>query len=233
MAASPPKRIYGDVFRLCSEPGAQPVTISDVARVSRLRPGVITHWFGDMETLYRLAVSDRIAALATPLGWSPGPGQPVRDLMAGHARVCAELFASEDYRRLLYLVVRDGAAFPWLAKKHESAILEVMRDGLVRIVAQARASAGTRLEIRASATRAFVARLQGELALPMLLPGQKTPTHMKVRQVIEQVVAEAAGAVYPSSLVIAALEQFATHRPRQMPPPVRTPADDQRIAALR
>ncbi|HEX4736107.1 MAG TPA: TetR/AcrR family transcriptional regulator C-terminal domain-containing protein [Allosphingosinicella sp.] len=231
MHGLPPRRLYGDVFRLLSEPGSQPVTVRDVARVSQLRPGIITHWFGDMETLYRLAVADRIAALAARLGWSPEPDQPVGCVIAKHARICADLFAGEDYRRLLYLVVRDGASFPWLAKKHESAILEAMRDSLARVVGRARAPSGMRLEIRASATRAFVARLQGELALPMLLPGQKPPTHMKVRQAIEQVTAEAVGAVYSSGLVIAALEQFAARRTPPMPPPVPAPAGDWRIAA--
>ncbi len=233
MHGLPPKRVYRDAFRLCSEPGPRQVSVSDVARASRLRPGVVNHWFGDMETLYRLAVTERVAALAAPLDWSPEPGQAVGDVIAEHGRICADLFESEDYRRLLYLVVRDGAAFPWLAKKHESAILEAMRDGLARIVARARAPAGTRLEIRASATRAFVTRLQAELALPMLLPGQKPPIRMKVRQVIEEVAADAARAVYSSGLVIAALEQFAERRARQAPPALRVRADDRRIAAHR
>lgn len=213
-------KLYHQVFRLYSEPDRRRVTVREIVKAAGVPSNSIYYWYGDIDTLYRMAVSDRISALAGQLKWSPAPGDGPRAAVFEFARICASLFASEDYRRLLYLVVRDGALYPWLTKRHQSEILDAMQSALGKAVPKAGLATGARLEIRASACRAFVKRLQGELALPMLVPGQKDRTQQEVRQLIEAVAAETLAAVYSAGAVVHALEGL----------PVRAPAGAERPA---
>jgi predicted dienelactone hydrolase len=114
------------------------------------------------------------------------------------------LFASEPYRRLAFLLMRDGLSRPWLVTQHREGVIEAVQAALARIVHQARGSA----EIRSSGTRAFVERLQRELALPMLLPRQKGPTAREMAMVAEQAAEVAIASVYHAGTIAAALGQL-------------------------
>ncbi|MDB5692714.1 MAG: hypothetical protein JWO81_1777 [Alphaproteobacteria bacterium] len=197
-------RLLREAFRLCSQPGPHPPPVDAVAKASGSSAALILYWYGDVETLFRLAVVDRAAALAAPLAWSPPPGTPLGEAVLCYTGISAALFASEDYRRLAYLVMRDGVSSPWLVRQHERNIVEAVEAGLGRVVAQAR----PRSAILSSGTRAFVKRLQGELALPMLLPRQKQPTRREIRALVETVCDRALNSVYSTAAVARALEQI-------------------------
>jgi AcrR family transcriptional regulator len=217
-------RVLEAAFRLASEPGLAPLSIAAVAAASGARPRSIRHWFGDAETLYRLAVARELAALAAPLAWSPAPGTRRRDAVGHFARICAELFSSEAYRRLAFLLMRDGALRPWLVGQHRREVIEAVQAGLARVVRQASGGA----EIRSSGTRAFAGRLQRELALPTLLPGQKGPTRREMITIAEEAADAAMNSVYAADAIPAALGQLvprtAWRNPRLPagPPPAGT-----------
>jgi AcrR family transcriptional regulator len=201
-------RLLRTAFRLHSEPGLRRPSVRAIAASAGMSARSTYYWYGDIATLYRLAVTRQIEALAAPLSWSPAPATLLREAVMLYAEICARLFASEDYRRLAYLVMRDGAANPWLVRKHEQGIMEAARAGLARVVGQIRTPREIQLEIRASGTRAFVKRLQGELALPMLLPRQKEPTRIEVRALAEKITSEALESVYSTAAIADALGQL-------------------------
>ena len=191
-------------FRLASDPGGAPPSAAGVAKASGIGARSILYWYGAAETLYRLAVARRIAALTAPLAWNPPGNARPRDAVAGYAQVCAELFSSEAYRRLAYLLVRDGPPRPWLAGLHRQGVIEPMQAGLARIVRRSSPSA----EIRASGTRAFVERLQRELALPMLMPSRKEASARQVAATAEAAADAAMAAIYRPGTISLALGQL-------------------------
>ncbi|HEX4739373.1 MAG TPA: hypothetical protein VH331_17635 [Allosphingosinicella sp.] len=200
-------RLLRTAFRLFSEPGPGQPTRAQIAEAAGIAPAAIRHWYHDPETLYRLAVIRRIAGFAVPLRLRPRGAPPLREAIRAYAATCAAVFASDDYRRLLYLVMRDGRACPWLVAAHERGVVEVARAGLSRIVRQAGVP-GAGLEIRAGGTRAFVRRLQERLSLSMLLPDRKHPTHLELRALIESVAGEALASVYSGPTLARALEEI-------------------------
>src|SRR3954447_26657932 len=201
MLSSTRTKLHHAVFQLHSEPGGGKVTVRQIVKAGGVPTNSLYYWYGDIDTLYRLAVTDHIAALKDELEWSPDPALSVRAALVDYARTCATVLGSDAYQRLLYLVVRDGAAQPWLVKKHQSEILDFVQATLARLVARTGRANGVQLEIRSSAGRAFVKRLQSELALPMLLPGQKPPTRQEVRLLTESVANAAFGACYSTRMV--------------------------------
>jgi hypothetical protein len=203
-------RLLREAFRLYARPGPHPPTIEEIATASSVPADLILYWYGDVETLCRLAVTDRVAALAAPLAWSPPPRTGLREAVLCYAAISAALFASEDYRRLAYLMMRDGASTPWLVRQHERNIVGTLGTGLARVVAEA----DSRSAILASGTRTYVKRLQAELALPMLLPGQKQPTRREIRTLVESVSDQVLRSVYSSI----AIEQI-WRPPAGLPPP--------------
>jgi AcrR family transcriptional regulator len=213
-------RLLQAVFRLYSEPGLHRPSVRDIVKAARIGSKLIYYWYGDIETLYRFAVGRHVDALTAGLSGSAPAGGGPRDTILHYTRICAALFASEDYRRLAYLVMRDGPFDPWLVRKHERDVVERVQAGLARVVGEARTPPATRLEIRSSGTRAFVRRLQSELALPMLMPRQKGPTHMEIRFLVERTSDEALKAVYSTNAVATALDQLVRQPASQPRPPV-------------
>ncbi|HEY0414510.1 MAG TPA: hypothetical protein VGD66_15355 [Allosphingosinicella sp.] len=199
-------RLHDAVFRLQSDPARTRVTVRDVVAAAGIDSGTLYHWYGDMETLYRLSVAAQIAAIEAALAPACDAETSVRGAILAYAARCAGQFESERYRRLLYLVVRDGAARPWLPKKHEAAIVERARIGLKQAVAGAGRRAGSALDLRASAGRAFVRRLHEEIALPMLVPGRRPLTRHELRQICQEAADSALAAVYPVRAVVRGLE---------------------------
>jgi AcrR family transcriptional regulator len=195
-------------FRLASDPGGVPPTTAGVAKASGVGARSILYWYGDGETLYRLAVARQAAALTAPLAEAPPPGAALRAAILDYARRCADLFASDAYRRLAFLLMRDGPSRPWLVARHRQSVIEPVEAGLARVV---RLTGGT-AEIRSSGTRAFVARLQRELALPMLLPGEKGPTARELAEIAETAAGLAMKAVYETGTVAAALGHLVRQR---------------------
>src|SRR4051794_36120367 len=115
-------RLHRAVFQLYSEPAGK-VTVRQIVKAGGVPTNSLYYWYGDIDTLYRLSSTDHIAALRDELDWSLDPALSVRTALLDYARTCAAAFGSEAYRRLLYLVVRDGAVRPWLVKKHQSELL--------------------------------------------------------------------------------------------------------------
>jgi hypothetical protein len=135
-------------FILWSRRAPTTVTIEQLAAEARVDADYIRHWYTDVETLLRLTVDEAIKELAAPLANVRHDGL-LQGGMLEYAHICAQLFASETYGRLCYVVVRDAPVYPWLVKKHD-ALIEQVQLGVNRVVREARDERGMKLEIRAS-----------------------------------------------------------------------------------
>ncbi|MBV8687494.1 MAG: hypothetical protein JOZ90_14310 [Alphaproteobacteria bacterium] len=206
---APVERIETQAFQLYSDPCRGPIAERELAEAAGVEPATLAYWYGDMETLYRASVFRVLARLEARLGPAPGGGGgSVRVAVAAQAERCAALFGSDSYRRLLYLVVRDGAVRPWLPKKHQARIFEKARLGLEQAIAAAGRAQGARLEIRATASRGFVRRLHEEIALPRLVPGLRAPTRRELRHLCDSATAAALAAVYSAGALARGLESL-------------------------
>ena len=187
-------------------------TVRDVAKAGKVSPSWIYYWYGNIDTLYRLAIKSRVSQLASVLNWSSAHDGTVRATVQDFAQVCAQLFASDRYRRLLYLVVRDGPHNPWLIKAHQELILDKAKATLASTVSKAGALSGLCLDIRASAAHAFVTRFQNDLALPMLLPKKKEPTTAEIRRLVQINVDQAMGGIYCIGTTLMLMERASPRR---------------------
>jgi AcrR family transcriptional regulator len=204
------RRLLDAAFRIWSERGAGEGMLERIARAAKADPERILYWYDDLETLFRLAVDSRVKALLAPLESCCAPAAPVREVVRNYAEACVELLASDDYRRLCYVVIRDGTLYPWLIRKHDAVLLGTMQSLLGRLVRRAVEKPGIALDIRASGTRAFVSDLQRELALPMLLPKRKEPTRLEMRLLVARATEQAMRSVYPAGTIVESLVLAAT-----------------------
>jgi hypothetical protein len=209
-----PGKLYKAVFELYSDVHVRRVTLRAIVKAASLPADKIYYWYGDMDTLYRLSVKEVMTALSRRLDWTPEPGTGPREAVLQYTAICADLFETEEYGRLLYMVVRDGRIYPWLAADHRKHILEAMESNLARLVRLAGRSAGSNLDIRASGRRRFVDRLQAALAMQKLLPGQKSLEKRERRLLLEAAGADALAAVYTAGFFSGAI---AVHAPQRTP----------------
>ena len=200
------ERVQEAVFHLYSTPHAERITVRNVVKAAGLPSNTINHWYGGLENLYRVSVLMQISRLSQCLKQLPPKGISPRHAVLAYSGLCADIFASDTYNRLLYLVVRDGALNSWLPQRHRSEILQVVERNLSIVVLTSGAARGERLEMRWSAARAFVKRLQSELALPMLIPGHKGFRNRELRQFVESIATEAMAAVYSERDFVRVLE---------------------------
>jgi hypothetical protein len=187
-------RLMSRAYWCCSARGSGDIALEDVAREAEIDVGELRFWYNDVGTLLRLAVDREIGAMKARLRCKV-TGRPLDVAVTDYAKACAEMFASDAYCRLCYMVVRDAERYPWLKARH-AALMDSVKQRLSRLVAEEGAARGSRVGLRSSGTRAFVNRLQRELALPHLLPRQKPATASERRRIAEAATRDVLDSVY-------------------------------------
>ena len=97
-------------------------------------------------------------------------GQTLHERVLSFARELIKYLSSDDYRLMLFLVVRDTRRFPWLALTYRRHIVIPIRDAIEELIRDY----GRKLErytaLRNGAAEAFIETLEAQFALGALLP---------------------------------------------------------------
>ncbi len=126
----------------------------------------------------------------------PPAHQSVREAVRGYAVRVAALFASERYRKLLYIVVRDGRENEWLAEAYEGRVTRPIRAKLTGLVRRAGLLSGAALVLRPNSEQRFLAKLENFFVLPALKPDFVEPSADEASAVIEAAVNDIVAATF-------------------------------------
>ena len=126
--------------------------------------------FDNAERLFRAVATHLIDQVAAAAGYEAELGASVRTAIAGHAAFLADLFDSEAYRGLAFLVVRNGRHHRWLEEAYEKRVVARICADFEAMVQQAGLNGGSPILVRAGVARRYFKRLETELVLSRLLP---------------------------------------------------------------
>jgi hypothetical protein len=112
----------------------------------------------------------------------------------------AGIVASEKYRQLLYLLLRDRAAHPWIEEIYERRVARPLCRGLERAVQEAGDRIGAAIFFRGNVVRRCLRKLEASLALPRLLPGGEGEEAEQRARLVQAVAGEAMAASYAYEL---------------------------------
>lgn len=126
--------------------------------------------FDNAERLFRAVATHLIDQVAAAATYEAEPNASVRTAIAGHAAFLADLFDSEAYRGLAFLVVRNGRHHQWLEEAYEKRVVARICEDFEAMVQQAGLNGGSPILVRAGIARRYFKRLETELVLSRLLP---------------------------------------------------------------
>ena len=152
--------------------------------------------------LYRRAVLADFTDAGSALREGPPMGAGLSSTAAAaRAAHAAGVFGSPTYQSIAYLLVRDGAALPWLAAEHGACVLRPAAYDIAR-------GFGGRLRpgeipLALEAVETALERLQRAMMLPRLvpLPGQSEPDD-------HEAIGEAAAALLKAAATARAASQW-------------------------
>lgn len=126
--------------------------------------------FDNVDRLFRAVAAGLIDEIAAAASYQVQPDASVRAAIAGHAAFLADLFDSEAYRGLAYIVVRNGRHHRWLEDAYERRVVARICADFEAMVQQAGLNGGAPILVRAGVARRYFKRLETELVLARLLP---------------------------------------------------------------
>jgi len=141
-----------------------------VAEASGLSSWQLRRSFSNADCLYRATVSSLINQISSRISQGPTSSASVCESIRAFVSHCAQIVEAPSYNRLLYLLIRDGRACPFVNESYEEKILRPMKQGLERAVEDAGRRCGTVIGVRKGAANHLVRTLEIGLAVPRLLP---------------------------------------------------------------
>ena len=145
-------------------------SVRQLAAMSGLHYHYVWRRFPDQEQARRKTLESWIKelALSAPSVPPSGPSLHARVTVLGRAMV--SFLASDEYRLMLYLVVRDAARYPWLRQCYGRHIVAPMRGVIDALVADYGERLGRYTALRKGAADSFFAELESAFALRTLRP---------------------------------------------------------------
>ncbi|MEM8695959.1 MAG: TetR/AcrR family transcriptional regulator [Pseudomonadota bacterium] len=134
----------------------------------------ISYWqvyysFDGLEDIYRACVSRLVDTIADRIDNPPAPHSSVNRTVQDYVRHAADIVASEEYRHLLFLRLRDGHSEHWLKTAYDGKVAEPLRTGLEAAVAEAGERHDLKIVLLHGARERCLMMLETALALPKLL----------------------------------------------------------------
>lgn len=145
-------------------------SVRQLAAMSGLHYHYVWRRFPDQEQARRKTLEGWIKELALSGPAIPPSGPSLHARITALARSMAGFFASDDYRLMLYLVVRDAARYPWLRHDYGRHIVAPMRGLIDALVNDYGERLGRYTALRKGAADSFFAELESVFALRALRP---------------------------------------------------------------
>lgn len=131
------ERILQAALAAFAEHGFDGASTRDIARAAGVNQGLITYHYGDKEKLWRAAVDDLFARLATefeaPMRLLGEVDPPTRLRMTVRHFVRFSAAHPELHRLIVQEGKRDGARLRWLVDRHIRPLFEIGRDTIAAV----------------------------------------------------------------------------------------------------
>jgi hypothetical protein len=145
-------------------------SVRQLAALSGLHYHYVWRRYPDPEQARRKTLEGWIRELALSGPAVPPSGPSLHARVTALARSMAGFFGSDDYRLMLYLVVRDAARYPWLRQCYGRHMVTPMRGVIDALIADYGERLGRYAALRKGAADSFLAELESVFALRTLRP---------------------------------------------------------------
>lgn len=152
--------------------------------------------FENVDGLFRAAGLHLIETVHAETTYQATDSPSVVEAIHHYAEFVAQLVSGDDYRNLLYFVVRNGRHHPWLVSAYERRVAAPIADRLKQVILDAGRRHGATILLRDEAARRFLKRIETELALCELLPTGSTPAPEDCARALRDIVRETFAATY-------------------------------------
>jgi hypothetical protein len=152
------------------------------------------------EHLIRRAVLRHASRLVPAKGAAPEPAATISTTIHAWVAHLAEIVAAEEYRQLLYLLLRDRAVHPWIEEIYERQVAGPLCRGLEKAARAAGDRAGVAIFFRENAIRRCLRTLEAAISLPQMLPRADELEPGSRAALVRTVAAEAMAASYAYEL---------------------------------
>ena len=161
--------IATDVLDLYLEKPWPNVSIDEIAERLGISYWQVYYAFDGQEDIYRAAVNRLVDMIANMSSFTPKTNLSVSQSIQDYVRYAAGIVSSDEYRKLLFLCLRDQHTDPWVKTAYDQRIAEPLRQGLEITVARAGARTGMDLCVLHGERDSYLTKLEATLALPKLL----------------------------------------------------------------
>ncbi len=141
------------------------VSIEAIADRADLSFWQVYYSFDGQEDVYRAVVGRLFANIEAQLDAAPRASDTVRGTIADLVDWIETLFLSTDYRRLIFLKLRDGPSEPWLAMNFQRKIRDRVHAALEAQISAAGRNHGLSILCDTDSIKLSVARLEAATAL--------------------------------------------------------------------
>lgn len=172
------------------------LSMAGIAEQSGVSLWALRYNFDNCERLFR-AVAQRLIDRVIESAIYREPVRPaVVDAIQDYARFVADLVRSDDYRSLLYLVMRNGRHHEWLRNAYEERVVGGLCGTLEALIRRSGEGHGITVLLRDHAARRFHRRIETELALSTLLLAPVDREPVDVEKLLRDVARETFEATY-------------------------------------
>jgi AcrR family transcriptional regulator len=172
------------------------LSLNAIAERSGISLWALRYNFDNVERLFRASAQQLIDAVIDAAIYRAPTAPVVLDAIHDYARFVADLVRGEDYRRLLYLVVRNGRHHEWLRQAYEQRVVGGICGTLGAVIRRSGERHGITVLVRDQAARRFHRRLETELVLPALLPSAIDREPVDVDKLLKEIARETFEATY-------------------------------------
>jgi AcrR family transcriptional regulator len=172
------------------------LSLNAIAERSGISLWALRYNFDNVERLFRAVAQQLIDAVIDAAIYRAPAAPVVLDSIQDYARFVADLVRREDYRRLLYLVVRNGRHHDWLRQAYEQRVVGGICGTLGAVIRRSGERHGITVLVRDQAARRFHRRIETELVLPELLPSAIDREPIDLDRLLREIARETFEATY-------------------------------------
>ncbi|RED16309.1 TetR/AcrR family transcriptional regulator [Parasphingopyxis lamellibrachiae] len=151
------------------------VSIDDIAERLGTSYWKIYYSFDGQEDIYRAAINRLVDTITNRDSFTAHSKLSVSQSIQEYIRYAAGIVGSDEYRKLLFLCLRDQHTNPFVKAAYNQKIAEPLCQGLENTIAQAGSRNGLDLYVLHGERDAYLTRLEATLALPKLLGRDNFP----------------------------------------------------------
>lgn len=190
------QKMLDAVAHLMIDHPIEQLSLSGIAEQTGVSLWALRYNFDNCERLFRAVAQRMIDQVIERAIYRDKARPAVVDAVQDYARFVADLVRGDEYRSLLYLVIRNGRHHEWLRQAYEERVVGGICGTLEAVIRRSGERHGITVLLRDNAARRFHRRLETELALSTLLLASVDREPVDVDKLIRDVARETFEATY-------------------------------------